>query len=98
MDLRKLLGFMCSNVADYLLKIINPTINYSNGVISKLPIRLDIRDEIIDIVDKCIKIARDDWNEYETSWDFKIHPLCQINEFILAEEACVNWIRKRFNF
>ena len=77
-DLRKLLGLLCSNVADYLLKIINPTINFSNGVISKLPVILDVSDDIIQLVDECVGIARRNWNNYETSWEFENNPLCRL--------------------
>ena len=24
---------------------------------------------------ECVEISRNDWNTYETSWDFKKHPL-----------------------
>ena len=45
-----LLGYLCSNVADYLLKIMNPTINYSNGVISRLPVSLDVSENLKKLV------------------------------------------------
>lgn len=98
MDLRILLGYLCSNVADYLLKIINPTINYSNGVISKLPIKLDDSMEALTLVEECIKIAKEDWNQFETSWDFKCNTLCNLaTTGKKVEGLCKEWLNKSNN-
>lgn len=76
-NLYYLLGYMCSCVADYLVKIINPTINFSNGVISKLPICVDSKSVVEHIVQQTVEISRKDWDSYETSWDFECNPLVQ---------------------
>ena len=68
------LGYMCSYVADYFLKIINPSLNFSNGVIAKLPIILANADNkvlIDELVEQNINISKKDWDSFETSWDFK---------------------------
>ena len=51
---------------------INPTLNYSSGVIQKAP-----APEIIssDRCDECVELSKEDWDAFETSWDFKKHPL-----------------------
>ncbi len=81
-----LLGYLCSNVADYLLKIINPTINYSNGVISKLPVSLDVSNELKELVRDNIHISKEDWDLKEQSWDFKHHPLLDGTEGLVSEK------------
>jgi len=59
------LGYMCSYVADYFLKIINPSLNFSNGVIAKLPIILANADNkvlIDELVEQNINISKKDWD------------------------------------
>lgn len=81
-----ILGCLCSKVADYLLRIINPTINFSNGVVAKMPIRFSAEDNVKKLVSKNISLSRTDWDSFETSWDFKKHPLVPSRDDI-AEAA-----------
>ena len=71
------MGFLNSNTAFMLLKTINPTMANQSGDILKLPIIIaDNKIEMInELVLSNIKIAKDDWNSFETSWDFTKHPL-----------------------
>ena len=89
------LGYMCSYVADYFLKIINPSLNFSNGVIAKLPIILANADNkvlIDELVEQNINISKKDWDSFETSWDFKKHPLLTHKQDAdTIEEAFNNW-------
>ena len=79
-NLYEILGYMCSSVADYLVKIINPTINFSNGVISKLPITLDLPSRIEECARENVDLSRSDWDSFETSWDFTEHPLVRLSK------------------
>lgn len=90
LDLRIFLGYMCSSVADYLVKIINPTINYSNGVVSKLPVITDVSQGLIDSVQRNINISKADWNANETSWGFKKHPMIMFGKTTI-EQAYLEW-------
>lgn len=69
------LGFLASKVADYLLKLLNPTINFTPGYIEELPFIVKDRDDVNGIVQGNISISKTDWDAFETSWDFKRHPL-----------------------
>jgi hypothetical protein len=73
-----ILSLLNSKVAALMIKLINPTLNYQSGDISKLPILDDLNDSDINQLsinaEKCVAIARDDWNDYETSWAFKFLP------------------------
>ena len=51
---------------------INPTLNYSSGVIQKAPAPKIIDS---DLCDECVELSKKDWDSFETSWDFKKHPL-----------------------
>lgn len=91
--LLEILGYMCSSVADYLVKIINPTINFSNGVISRLPITFNLPNNVKNLVDENIRISKKDWDSFETSWDFKIHPFIR-----MAKNKSLNTIEDSFLF
>ena len=71
------LGLLCSKVIDYTLKIMNPTINIQAIDISRAPliITLEMCDKVIEFVTENILMSRIDWDAFETSWDFKRHPL-----------------------
>lgn len=69
------LGFLCSKVANYILKVINPTINVQAVDIAHTPLIIDNKREVIDIASESISLSCSDWDSFETSWDFKKHPL-----------------------
>lgn len=72
-----LLAFCNTKLANLLLNLIAPTINFQAGDIARLPI-LDNSEEntsISNLVLQNVTISKSDWDSYETSWDFKKHPL-----------------------
>ena len=76
------LGFLNTKLVVDFVKCVNPTINTGSGTIGKLP--LCIKDGEIEkvnlIVEECIENSRSDWDSFETSWDFKTHPLVEMSE------------------
>ena len=72
-----LLGYLNSGVFQKLLNITCPGLHYNNGVISNLPIIFDCKEkQLIDrIVKQNISLSKEEWDEKETSWGFKKHPL-----------------------
>lgn len=70
-------GFINSSVSKCILSVISPTINYEAGHIAALPIIYSKKhfDFIYYTVSKNIEISKCNWDSYETSWDFKRHPL-----------------------
>ena len=74
--LKYIQGMLNSIVSKSLLKL-QPTLNTQPGTIGTLPLILS-EGHIQDIeynVDECIQLAQSDWDSFETSWDFKKHPL-----------------------
>lgn len=70
-----LLAFINSCVSKNILKILSPTLNYNAGDMCNLPI---IYSDIVNEsgkCDVCIEISKNDWDAFETSWDFQCHPL-----------------------
>ena len=76
-NLMLILSFINSAVAKSILSAISPTLNYNAGDIANLPI-IASKDHDVQLVTTCkdcIQRSKDDWDSYETSWDFKRHPL-----------------------
>ena len=73
-ELLAVLGALNSSVHTGAFKIINPTINFSSGVIQGSPL-CEISVDVSSIVEENIHIAATDWNSEETSFDFKRNPL-----------------------
>lgn len=71
------LAFLLSNVAAVLTKITSPTMTFEVGQIAQLPLihSFDSNNKINKCVYKNIEIAKADWDSFETSWDFKTHPM-----------------------
>ena len=75
-----ILALLNSKVTGTLLEALNPTLNFQAGNISGLPLILRLNDKsIIEYSQYAIKLAKDDWDSYETSWDFTSLPLLQAN-------------------
>lgn len=71
-----LLAFLDSKVANFYLKIMNPTINFPPGYIQAIPFSKECQTEQIENLSKsCTDMSKNDWDAFETSWDFKKHPL-----------------------
>lgn len=71
-----LLAFCNSIVAIKILNMMNPTINLQAGNVGQLPILLEKFEQVLNMIsNENIKISIIDWNSFETSWDFKRHPL-----------------------
>lgn len=72
-----LLGYLNSIVATDILKVISPTVNYNENHIGAIPVKIsnEQKSTIESLVERNIEISRFDWDAFETSWDFKRHPL-----------------------
>ena len=74
-DNKYILGFLASCVCFEILSILNPTLNYQAGNIKSLPLLTGGESEVDNLVEKNVTTSRADWDAFETSWDFKRHPL-----------------------
>jgi type II restriction/modification system DNA methylase subunit YeeA len=89
-------AFLNTKLVDNFLQVISETMNYEQGNISKIPILITNDTEIKQTINKLfyenIQIAKTDWDSFETSWDFKKHPLLTYKkEATTIEEAFNNW-------
>lgn len=69
------LALLNSKVSMEILSYLAPTINYGPEQINRIPVIVE-RQGTVDVMAKaCIEISKNDWDSFETSWDFKKHPL-----------------------
>ena len=75
--LYELLAFCNSKVAIKILNTLSPTLNFEGSQIASLPIVKDILSNarIEELSKENVAIVKEDWDAYETSWDFLRHPL-----------------------
>lgn len=81
------MGFICSKVAKPLLKVLNPTIKIQPGDVAVLPFCIDKsqKGRVEVLVNENIQHSEAEWNDFETSWDFKEHPLIRNKPFTSKE-------------
>ncbi|MFR1792272.1 BREX-1 system adenine-specific DNA-methyltransferase PglX [Ruminococcus bicirculans (ex Wegman et al. 2014)] len=69
------LGFLSSLVCNYILGALNPTLNYQAGNIKSLPLCFDRMNDVNSLAENNVELSKQDWDSFETSWDFESHPL-----------------------
>ena len=76
-ELLYVLALVNSCVFHYLLTAISPTLNFEVGQIGAQPIIIEerVRRTVSDVSQENISLSKNDWDSYETSWDFKRNPL-----------------------
>lgn len=96
-----ILGLTNSPVAQSALSFLSPTLDYHEGPMGKVPLIVD--EEKIELVDNVVNsnvyLSKTDWDSFETSWDFTVHPLVK-NNVGTVSEAYSLWSKEcddRFN-
>lgn len=86
-----LLGMMNSNTAMLFLSFLSPTLRFTEGPVGLVPILYDKRycGNIAHIVKNCESDSILDWDSFETSWDFRHHPL--LRKVPTIAEAFEQW-------
>ena len=77
LSIHYLLGLLNAKLVKSYISVIAPTLNTQPGDIAKLPIII-AKEKVPDVeinVDENINLSKSDWDSFETSWDFKRHPL-----------------------
>lgn len=70
-----ILALLNSKVFRYVFGQLNPTLNFQSGEVAKFPIIYKV-DEIINCkATENVELSKNEYNSFETSWDFKKHPL-----------------------
>ena len=72
-----LLGLLNCSAAAEFSRVLNPTMNMNPGDLARLPLPEFPQDtkEYEVLVSENISLCREDWDSFETSYDFRRHPL-----------------------
>ena len=95
------ISFLNSSVVNSILKILCPTIHYTQSSVAKIPLYdFSCSRNIIEKLTTCnIALSKHDWDSFETSWDFTAHPLVK-NHANTIRKAYSLWDKEcndRFN-
>ena len=72
------LGLLNSKVYLSIVALLNPTINFQVKDIRSLPLIFTKKEFVESCTEKCITFAQNDWDSYETSWNFQTNPLLTV--------------------
>ncbi|AQQ52243.1 BREX-1 system adenine-specific DNA-methyltransferase PglX [Planococcus lenghuensis] len=90
-----ILGMLNTKISESVTKILNPTLHLQSGNVAAMPYLYDekVGKEVERLVTGCIEIAKFDWDSYENSWNFKIHPLIRFKNKNL-KQTFQDWEQK----
>lgn len=94
-----ILAFFNSVILKKMIAFLNPTLNFQLRDISLMPLITSNVDEITSISKRSLTLSQQDWNAFETSWDFQKSPLLTQNAASLRQ-AYNSWSNEaltRFN-
>ena len=69
------LALLCSKVTPYITNMLNSTMNNQVGDIIRIPVLFGFESDVTELAQENIAYSHDDWDSFETSWDFQCHPL-----------------------
>ena len=77
-----ILAAFSSKLGYHFLSAINPGVSLKLGEVNNFPIIVENQElGKVDFLSKeNVTMCKDDWDSFETSWDFKEHPLVEISE------------------
>jgi hypothetical protein len=97
-----ILGYLNSKVSQEIIALLNPTLNTNISDITSQPLCYgklpDQETCVIDLVKNNIFMSKNDWDSFETSWNFQHHPL--LRKVPTIAEAFDQWLIEcddRFN-
>jgi type II restriction/modification system DNA methylase subunit YeeA len=79
-DTELYMGLLNSKVSSKIINSLNPTLATNISDLQNMPLVNfeTVKNNVIDLVKACIEISKNDWDLFETSWDFKVHPLLKL--------------------
>lgn len=92
------LALLNSKASEALLNVMNPTLATNVGDILGIPFLKEDTNNVERIAEHSIALSKDDWDSFETSWDFQRHPL--LRKVPTIAEAFDQWqmeCNDRFN-
>ena len=91
-DLFKIIGFCNSKVVNIFLKVLAPSMDYSQGPVGSVPVSLKCCSKVEHNAKSAINLAKEDWDLFEISWDFQLFPwLSPPLKADTTEKSFKNW-------
>ena len=76
--------FICallnSSVFKYIFGQLNPTLNFQSGEVAKFPVIFADSSKIDEFALENVALSKNEYDSYETSWDFLVHPLIRLKD------------------
>ena len=85
-------GMLNTKVSQVLIGMLNPTVSLQIGDIYSIPyadLDNNIKEQVESLVAENIELSRNDWDSFDTSWDFQKHPL--LRKVSTIAEAFNQW-------
>ena len=73
-----MLGLLSSSTFAYFMQLMNPTMNFPPGYLGAVPFIQPAdaeKENVSKLVKGNVELSKQDWNSFETSWDYARHPL-----------------------
>lgn len=70
-----------------MLNIFNPTLNTTVNDVLDLPLKIEKEEKVECTSQQSTELSHNDWDSFETSWDFMVHPLVRCKSFLPEEVA-----------
>jgi len=90
------LAALNSKPCNYISAMLNPTLGVSPEDVQNIPLRYDNSDIVITLSSNNVDVSRNDWNAFETSWDFKLHPLVAYSKSVAKAEIDHDWSNQSY--
>lgn len=90
-NLKKILAFCNSNVAKHYLKFMAPTLNIMISSVISMPYSDIDNEKVVDITNQNLLLAKEDWDSFETSWNYIKHPLIEYKSGSGFDKNIENW-------
>lgn len=90
-DILELIALANSRVMDNFLKVLSPTMDYSQGPVGRVPY-VPQDEKICELAKRAIEISKSSWDSFEASWEFSRLPWIKINgNFNKIEDSWRLW-------
>lgn len=95
------LGYLNTPLANSISKVLNPTVHFQTGDFRNVPFDASIvTDRRLELVREAVSMAKQDWDSFETSWDFRCLPILEQSRSTVrasqnaADNACHECFRR----
>ena len=78
--LKYIMAMLNSKVSNVFLNVLSPSYEYKVGHVANVPCIFKLDDEVEKVSQRCISLSQNDWDSFETSWDFTTHPLVYLSK------------------